>query len=507
MNFDVGVIGAGVAGMTAALILAKRGYAVALVEAAPRVAPVLRGFKRKGVGYDTGFHYGGCLDAGQSLDNYFRYLGLAPELELAAPRAGLIDTFRAPGFSCDFPYGYDALRQTLGRRFPAERAGLERYLDTVRGLFETNAHCNPSGLADAHCAARAVADRYAEKTLNEVMDGWLQDRELKAMLGMHALLYGADPSSVSFTDHARFVGSYYQSAHRILGGGRSLAMAYEKALAAAKVTVLTRRRVAAILAEERAAGAELAGLRFEDGQELRCRIVVATIHPGQVAALAPEPTFRQVYRRRLAQTEDTFSAYAVFAATTRPIPLLERGNLHVARAPGFHLDRPSELPLEQRPLFLAQSVFADMDAARSGVALLCPASLTEVAGWSASRVGRRPASYRAFKAEAGRRLLEAAIEIYPELSGGLEPVAVATPLTFRDYSHSPLGSLYGLLHGAQSLPPLPVTRLKGLYLGGQAVTGPGVLGAVISAFIACGAFLGVEALLEEVRRCRANASS
>ncbi|WP_026842265.1 FAD-dependent oxidoreductase [Citrifermentans bremense] len=59
MRYDFAVIGAGVSGITSALILAKHGRSVALLEKAPRTAPLLRGFSRQGVQFDTGFHYTG----------------------------------------------------------------------------------------------------------------------------------------------------------------------------------------------------------------------------------------------------------------------------------------------------------------------------------------------------------------------------------------------------------------------------------------------------------------
>jgi all-trans-retinol 13,14-reductase len=512
MKPSVAVIGAGVAGMSAALILARRGFSTLLIEAGPRLAPVLRGFKRKGVLYDTGFHYAGCLNPGATMDAYFRYLGLAPRLRLAEPLSGLSDFFRYEDFTCEFPYDYSALRRVLVQRFSRDAVGIDRYLNAVRSLFESNAHCNPLG---AHGTpfpgppfnALDSGHRFSDRTLAEVLDAWLTDPQLKRLLGIHSLLYGADPRSVSFTEHARFVGSYYQSAHRILDGGRSLAKAFEAALAMAKVRVLTNHPVTEILARDAAgqkSGQEVVGLRFANGERLDCQAVVATVHPRLVAQLAPEPTFRQAYRQRMEASEDSFSAFAVFASTTRSIPRLEQGNLHLGSHPDFHLDRPAALPVEQRPLFIAQSVSRSPGAGLqpAGVAILCPASLSEVAAWGASRVGRRPASYRAFKNGIGRRVLDRALSCFPELADGLAPMACATPLTFRDYNHSPRGALYGLRRSADALAPLPVTRLKGLYLAGQAVTGPGVLGAMISAFIGCGPLCdGADALLQEVREC------
>ena len=70
------VIGAGVSGMSAALLLARHGYAVTLVEKFPLPAPTLRGFFRRGAYFDTGLHYLGAFGPGEILDTYFRALGL-----------------------------------------------------------------------------------------------------------------------------------------------------------------------------------------------------------------------------------------------------------------------------------------------------------------------------------------------------------------------------------------------------------------------------------------------
>ena len=47
MNYDYVVIGGGVSGMTTALILAKQGCRVALVEQSKKIAPTIRGFHER----------------------------------------------------------------------------------------------------------------------------------------------------------------------------------------------------------------------------------------------------------------------------------------------------------------------------------------------------------------------------------------------------------------------------------------------------------------------------
>jgi all-trans-retinol 13,14-reductase len=47
-----------------------------------------------------------------------------------------------------------------------------------------------------------------------------------------------------------------------------------------------------------------------------------------------------------------------------------------------------------------------------------------------------------------------------------------------------------------------MTKIPGLFLAGQGVIAPGVLGAVISGMVACGMIVGENELLEQVVRCK-----
>ena len=107
MMHDFVVVGAGVSGLTSALILARNGYSVALVEKAGHTAPLLRGFSRRGVHFDTGFHYAGGMGKGEPLDVFFRYLGLSDRLSCFPFDARGFDTFRnvRDGFEFRFPVG------------------------------------------------------------------------------------------------------------------------------------------------------------------------------------------------------------------------------------------------------------------------------------------------------------------------------------------------------------------------------------------------------------------
>ena len=56
------VVGSGISGLTAALLLAKKGRQVTLVEKLPHIGGFLNRFNRGGLRFDTGFHFTGGFD-------------------------------------------------------------------------------------------------------------------------------------------------------------------------------------------------------------------------------------------------------------------------------------------------------------------------------------------------------------------------------------------------------------------------------------------------------------
>jgi all-trans-retinol 13,14-reductase len=116
--------------------------------------------------------------------------------------------------------------------------------------------------------------------------------------------------------------------------------------------------------------------------------------------------------------------------------------------------------------------------------------------------GKRPPDYTDYKGEIAEKLCRYIGTVYPELSEKISFTECATALTLRDYSHSPCGSLYGVKHKVGQYNPLPLTKAKGLFLAGQAVAAPGILGAVVSAFLVCGIIIGHYHLLKELKKVR-----
>lgn len=487
------VIGAGVAGMTAALLLARYGHEVTLVEAFHRAAPTLRGFHRQGVYFDTGLHYTGSFAPGEILDRYFRLLQL-PELPRIPYDPDCFDriSFPSDGSEFAFPVGAERIRARLLDHFPHEKSGIATYLHDVRTAFEASAFLNP----ERPFSRDELGAIPEDETLQSYLDRHFSDARIKAILSMHSLLYGVSPAEGPFSNHARIVGSYFQSVHGVDGGGLAVVRAYEQALRAAGVQTRYGRAVRHIRLDT---GGGIRGVELDDAF-LPAEQIICTTHPGVLMELLPEGAVRPAYRRRIRSLQDTPSAYMLFGIAEAPLPGLERRNLFICpdrNVPAYF--QPERRP-EEGPFYVAATEQAGRPDTRA-VIVITPGYAHNVATWADSRPGRRPEGYRRHKTEQLEAIRQRLLAQAPELSA-VRFVDGATPLTLRDYMQTPLGSLYGPRHSIHQFNPVPATRIPGLMLAGQAVVAPGLLGAVVSAFLTCGFLVGHETIRKELRACR-----
>lgn len=494
MKYDFVVIGAGISGITSAITLAQNGYQVALVEKAEHTAPLLRGFSRRGIHFDSGFHYSGGLGAGEPLDLFLRYLGLSDRITSYPFAAEGFDLFSCgrPDFEFQLPTGYARIEEKLGAAFPDERTAIQSYLEQVRSIGATMPYLNPAAEIDPNAALHRILG----PTLRETLDALTGNVLLKSLLSMHSLLYGVSCDEVPFAQHAAIVGSYYQSARGIRGGGLSLARACDARLTELGVDVLCSSAVTGISV---GAGGALSGVHLAGGDILTCNAAIATVHPRLLLELAPAGTFRPAYRKRLGALEETVSAFLCFAVSKSPLPSLAGANRFLLPEAGCLYDL-GKRPMGEAPLYLS-AAYREGESEPHGFIAICPTFFTETTPWAASSFRQRPEAYRQFKAQALGRIQSQIERAYPDLAGKIQFIEGATPLTLRDFCSSPLGGLYGVKHRVGQYNPHPVTRIPGLFLAGQSIVAPGIMGAVISGLLACGTILGHDLMRKKLQAC------
>ncbi|MEN6334484.1 MAG: FAD-dependent oxidoreductase, partial [Phycisphaerales bacterium] len=251
-------------------------------------------------------------------------------------------------------------------------------------------------------------------------------------------------------------------------GGRILIEAFENALGRERVEVLCGRAVRRIEVNDRR---EFAAVELDTGERLTARRCLCTVHPKLMLEMLPPEAFSPAYRRRVSELEETPSAVVLFG---RRRPGDFRGNLILVTEPHTVADW-AQVPLENRPLFVS----VPPEAESRGVSVICPATLADLPGGGRER----SPEYRDWKVRTAERLLQRLRGCAGDVLGDFDLLDVATPLTFRDYLSSPQGGLYGVKHRLADMPLLSRTTVKGLYLSGQAVVAPGVLGAMCAGLL------------------------
>ena len=69
----------------------------------------------------------------------------------------------------------------------------------------------------------------------------------------------------------------------------------------------------------------------------------------------------------------------------------------------------------------------------------------------------------------------------PSLAKNFKYLDASTPATFKKYTGH--YSNYGICQDSTKIALLPMTKIKGLYLSGQSIIAPGLLGSIITSYI------------------------
>ncbi|WP_432737363.1 phytoene desaturase family protein [Maridesulfovibrio sp. FT414] len=490
--YDYIVVGAGISGMTSALLLAKYGHKVALVEAFALPGPTVRGFSRQGVHFETGIHLIGGLGEGDPLDIYFKHLEIRDELVNIPFKEDGCDCFRfeKKNIQVCLPYGYERVHRTLEKAFPSEKKAIGKYLERIRNIFNSSAFLN----FDLDFSHDDLAHKETE-SLREYLDSLTDNQELKDLFCCHTLLYGTSPDQAMLSTHALVAGSYFLSSHTIEGGGKALVNAYLKQLQKHGVDIFCGKKVIRINHD---IDKNFKSLVLDGGDELRSKICIWSAHPASMLSCTEDGAFRPVFKRRINELQETVSALILFGIATTPVETLQGRNIYLWPGSDYSKVLSGKTEMTENAIFLSAGQTLGSKG-RQSITAIMPCNFDRFSKWKDSGLCNRPQEYINFKVKLMSKFEKQVFSRCPELNNNVKFVDMATPLTLRDYTLSPYGSMYGAAHTMSQYNPLPATKINGLLLAGQSIVAPGVMGAVVSAYLTCGFICGHEKLHEELR--------
>jgi all-trans-retinol 13,14-reductase len=517
MKRDVVVIGSGVSGMSAALILAKLGRQVTIIEQNGYPAPLLRRFAAgngaQRVMCDPGLHYSGGFFApdtpganDEPLAVMFRYLGVMERIQTTPMDPEGFDILHWHGGGEEglaIPYGMERLQDALCRRFPKSRQAVEGYVRRISDIY------GATPLTSFNSATKLSGRKTdEEESLEEFLTAAGAEEELRLLLDEYGhFLSGAHACELPMRVHALVSGSLFHSACSFPRGGDELTEAFAERLTEQGVELLCGQTVTALNADD---GRRLTGVTLESRGEasqelLECETCICTIHPRRLIELLPRHSVRPAYFSRLRDLPNTFAPFAVFLDADETPAILLRSNILL-----FKPQEPAAVAAAEGEPFTVGSTSImncgpatnDESEQRKALSVICELRPTPGDGSYGRELRQSPEQYREFKERMTEEAVQEMLRALPELKGKCRVVAAASPCTYERYTGTVGGAIYGLRQTTRQQSLGPRVGVQGLYLAGQSIGAPGMMGAVVSAFVAAAAIVGWDVILAGVQDCR-----
>lgn len=488
------IIGSGLGGLACGVILSRNGYDVTVLEQHYQIGGCLQCFSRYGVTFETGMHFIGSADPGQNLYKLMRFLGI-DHIPLNRLDVTGYDTVSLSGEQFRFANGKEPFIEQLSTCFPKDKDGLIRYYELVEQVAQA------SSLRALHHIENDIATitRYQMVSINEVLDDIIKDEYLKNVLVGNLSLYAAEKNKTPFAQHAFIRDFYNQSAFRIVGGSSVIAGIMADEIRQNGGVVQTQQKVTKIVCDER----EAKGVEIEGELFLTADVVIADIHPARVMELLDTKLIRPAYRQRIAALRNTPSVFSLYLKFKKDTVPYMNTNFY-----GYRTQNPwgmEDYIMDNWPQAYLYMHFCHERSpkyAESGV-VLTYMDMADVAMWQDTTVGHRGKEYEEFKINKAEKLIAAIEKDFPGFNETIEAYDTASPLTYRDYTGTQDGSIYGVakditLGAAWRVPHK--TKIHNLFLTGQNINSHGMLGVLVGSMVTCSELLTAETIYHQIMK-------
>ncbi|NET49258.1 MAG: C-3',4' desaturase CrtD [Merismopedia sp. SIO2A8] len=479
------VIGAGIGGLTAAALLAHRGYSVLVLEQAAVAGGCASTFKRRGFTFDVGATQVAGLEPGGIHHQIFTELGIPlPEAQPCDPSCAVflpnettpINVWRDP----------DQWRKERLQQF----GGSEKFWDCLARLFDASWAFQqrepilpPRNLWDVWQLMKAVrlgtlrTVPYVFSTVGQLLQFYRVrgDQRLKTFLDLQLKLYSqvdADETAVLYAATALAVSQEPQGLFHLKGSMQVLSDRLIQSIQANGGRILMRQTVNHIYTKKgHVTGVAVRNLKTREDWDIDAEHVVANVTVQNLIQLAGH-ALPQAYRQRIEKLPPGSGAFVVYLGVKQEaIP--ENCPPHLQ----FLYDYDGPIA-ENNSLFVSVSRPGD-GRAPEGCATIIASTFTDVACW------RKAKDYNDLKKSYHKEAIARLSAFFTLNADTIIHQEAATPRTFSRYTAREDGIVGGIGQRIPTFGPFGFanrTPVQNLWLVGDSThPGEGTAGVSYSA--------------------------
>ncbi len=485
MNSDnpkkIGVIGAGIGGLSAAALLAAKGHQVTLFERNNKAGGKMQEYRADGYRFDTGPSLLTMPEVlrslfrqcGKNLDDYIDLTEPDPLCRYIYPDQTIFDNFQSKKKTLT----------ELGKISPEDRVAYTEFLDYSKSLYDKTSDAflfnplyNLSDLREVNFLDLAKID--AHTTVSKKIDSWFQSDYLKQFFKRFTTYNGSSPyqapATLNVIPHVEISkGGYY-----IMGGLYRLADCLLELNRGLGVSIRFRSHIDKIVVKKHRA----TGVINKSGTFTKFDIIVSNSDATEtITKLLGEDYLPASRIRRQKRIEPSCSGFVILAGTNRKWELLKHHNIFFSSdyKMEFHqIFRDKTLP-DDPTIYIANTSFSDSkDAPDNGSNLFILVNapyLSDHQNWDTLS--------EKYPAVIIKKLENSGLD---NLADSIVVQKTITPVEFLEKFRSNKGSIYGTSSNTRLSaflrPRNKLREVDGIYLtGGSTHPGGGIPLVVLSA--------------------------
>ncbi len=529
-NVDAVVIGSGIGGLATAVILAKAGKKVVVLEQGSRAGGCCGTFIYQDVEMDAGVHYVGEMSPGtihrtlfdQITDGQLEWEQLDKEFDVVT--IGRKDKIRKYPVTT----GVEEWKKLLKKQFPNETVGIEAFftnVETCRNGLKVLGILKMLplwivGVLIYTRALRLITNLWtAPMTTSslKMIKKFTQNSDLRTVLTYNWGNIGTLPSESYFSNPASMCLHYMShGAFYPVGGASEIPFTMIPIIEKSGGSVLVNARVKEIFFTKGKVG----GVHVQHNEEnfvIPCTTVISsaglynTIMKMVPRKIATKSYFYDIVNTELNKPPFTMiSCNAVLNGTAKELGLKKQNvfaysDSHYSdQAERDYLDAKIENVMEMDytkipGVFISFNSVKNPEWDKEGeditvMQVIAPANWDWFKQWEG--LEDKGEEYKKIKDSLGQKLIDKSLEIFPQLKDRIIYNNITTPLTYSHFLGKHQGAPYGLEHSMKRYTPWMEARLRagtdlpGLYLAGQDITTSGVVYSCFSGVLAAQSVLG-----------------